>query len=202
MHTKKRLMTLLASISLALPQPSYPTGGSRFKGTIDVSGTCGGYPEELCSQTFPIKNATGRPNPTTCLAIEGTRKTSFPSQIQLASTTESRRARAFLAGNGPVSVDLKIPYTWITAGAWTDDGELLLVDSGRGELVRLTASGQIIPISLGAQAPKVSDIRATDDGTMLKLQDGRFVALDRQGRLRKILKILTPEEKMPGIHGV
>src|ERR1700710_2265886 len=99
MSTKKFLLTTLTFISLALPQSIYPIGGPRFKGTIDVSGGCGGSPEKLCSQTFRIKTMTGTPGPTTCLAIEYARRTSFPSQIQLASTTESRRARALLVGN-------------------------------------------------------------------------------------------------------
>jgi hypothetical protein len=198
MRVRKQFMIILVAVSLTLPQPCSPVSPRR--GTLDSSGSCAGYPEVLCSRTFLVKDATGRP--TTCLAVEYARRTPFPSQIQLASTAGSRRTRALLAGGGPISFDLKIPYTWITAGTWTAEGELLLVDSSLGELLRLTTSGHLTPISLGAQTTKVSDIRTIDDGMLLKLHDGRFVALDRQGKLQKVLDILTPEEKISGVHGI
>ena len=198
MRVKKQFLIILVAISLTLPQPCSSVSPQR--GTLDSSGSCAGYPEVLCSRTFLVKDATRRP--TACLAVEYARRTPFPSQIQLASAAGSRRAQALSAEDGPISVDLKIPYTWITAGTWTANGELLLVDSSRGELVRWTANGHLTPVSLGAQAPKVSDIRTINDGMLLKLQDGRFVELDRQGRLQKVFELLTREEKAPGVHGI
>lgn len=196
-----RFTSHLAGILLAATLTSALPGHAAVWGSWNFDGTCGGYPEVECSKRIIyLAESWGDADLASCTAaIREARKLPFPSRIALAST----KPQLGLAGSENVSlrVPLNLPAGWITSGVWTEDGSLLLVDAGRGDLLRVSGSGLDI-VDLGVPALRASDLRATEKGFILKLRDGRFVALDRQGRLTETLGLLTAEAGKAGVQSL
>lgn len=197
-----RLGNQVAVLLIVIQAVGIPSALAIHRATVNFDGSCEGYPEDLCSPLVVKSPSIGHAAPT-CLAVNSSRSP-FARQIRLVNIPELAYKEPLLLGHeiGPARLDVKIPKAWITSGAWNGDGELLLVDSGSGELLHLTASGRLLIVSLGGQGLKVSDIRPTETGILLKLRDGRFVALDRQGRFQKEWQPISPDGKSPGVRGI
>src|SRR6185295_17652680 len=158
--------------------------------------------EESCG-FIAVKDSPARRTASNCFAVNKP-GVPFGEEVQLVSMAELGDGEHFpwRSHGGPARLGVKISNAWITSGAWTSEGELLLVDSASGELLHLTGSGRIAAVNLGAQDLKVSDIRATAAGILLKLRDGRFVSFDRQGRFQKEWALIASREIGPGVRGI
>lgn len=192
--------SILVVMLLAFSQPLTAVP----RATWNSDGTCSGYPEAMCVIVYRASSGSTGEGITCITLLEDARRSPLSGQVALVNSVISSHKRDISpwGGSRPLRVQVNIPDAWITAGAWTKDGQLLLLDSIRGELLRIEGSGHLTRADLSRDNLYARDMRETEGGLLLKLHDGRFVVLNPRGQLERVLdRVISPEGK-EGVQGI